>query len=81
MDYIIKVGTKESLSSICKKIDSLFTSLDYIIHDRKIFGQKVRNFVIEGVACQPPSSLRRLQVTPPLQTSLPESDDDSDDVP
>ena len=31
---------------------------------------KVRNFVIEGVACQPPSSL---QVTPPLQTSLPAS--------
>ena len=31
---------------------------------------KVRNFVIEGVACHPP--LRRLQATPPLQTSLPE---------
>ena len=30
----------------------------------------LRNFVIEGVACQPPSSLRRLQATPPLQTSL-----------
>ena len=30
---------------------------------------RLRNFVIEGVACQP-SSLRRLQVTPPLQTSL-----------
>ena len=28
----------------------------------------LRNFVIEGVACQPP--LRRLQATPPLQTSL-----------
>ena len=32
---------------------------------------RLRNFVIEGVACQPPSSLRRLQATPPLQTSLP----------
>ena len=31
---------------------------------------KLRNFVIEGMACQPPSSLRRLQATPPLQTSL-----------
>ena len=31
---------------------------------------QVRNFVIEGVACQPPSSLRRLQATPLLQTSL-----------
>ena len=31
---------------------------------------EVRNFVIEGVACQPPSSLKRLQATPPLQTSL-----------
>ena len=30
----------------------------------------LRNFVIEGVACQPPSSLRRLQATPQLQTSL-----------
>ena len=30
----------------------------------------LRNFVIEGVACQLPSSLRRLQVTPLLQTSL-----------
>ena len=30
----------------------------------------LRNFVIEGVACQPPSNLRRLQATPPLQTSL-----------
>ena len=30
----------------------------------------VRNFVIEGVACQLPSSLRRLQATPLLQTSL-----------
>ena len=29
----------------------------------------LRNFVIEGVACQPPS-LRRLQAAPPLQTSL-----------
>ena len=28
---------------------------------------KLRNFVIEGVACQLP---RRLQATPPLQTSL-----------
>ena len=31
---------------------------------------ELRNFVIEGVACQPPSSLRNLQATPPLQTSL-----------
>ena len=30
-------------------------------------GKQLRNFVIEGVACQPPS---RLQATPPLQTSL-----------
>ena len=28
----------------------------------------IRNFVIEGVACQPPA--RRLQATPQLQTSL-----------
>jgi hypothetical protein len=33
-------------------------------------GSSVRNFVIEGVACQLPSSLRRLQATPLLQTSL-----------
>ena len=30
----------------------------------------IRNFVIDGVACQLPSSLRRLQATPLLQTSL-----------
>ena len=30
----------------------------------------LRKVVIEGMACQLPSSLRRLQVTPPLQTSL-----------
>ena len=29
-----------------------------------------RNFVIKGAACQPPSNLRKLQATPPLQTSL-----------
>ena len=31
---------------------------------------KLRNFAIEGFACQLPSSLRRLQATPLLQTSL-----------
>ena len=36
----------------------------------KRFRYLLRNFVIEGVACQPPSSLRRLQATPQLQTSL-----------
>ena len=36
--------------------------------------RSVRNFVIEGVARQPPSSLRRLQATPLLQTSLEISD-------
>ena len=39
------------------------------VEDRSIV-PSVRNFVIEGVACQPPSNLRRLQATPPLQTSL-----------
>jgi hypothetical protein len=31
---------------------------------------RAKEFLIEGEACQPPSSLRRLQATPPLQTSL-----------
>ena len=35
---------------------------------RNLIGMRVRNFVIVGVACQPPS--RRLQATPPLHTSL-----------
>ena len=39
-------------------------------HLRYMMVSKVRNFVIEGVACQLPSSLRRLQATPLLQTSL-----------
>ena len=42
------------------------TSLNRTCLNRKF--TVLRNFVIE--ACQPPSSLRRLQATPPLQTSL-----------
>ena len=51
----------EWLWPFCKNLSKMFDQ-------QKLFW--LRNFVIEGVACQPPSSLRRLQATPPLQTSL-----------
>ena len=37
---------------------------------KKRASMRAKEFLIEGEACQPPSSLRRLQATPPLQTSL-----------
>ena len=36
--------------------------------DAESMKYELKNFVIEGVACQAPSRLRRLQATPPLQT-------------
>ena len=52
------------------KISTFAQVTSFYLHFSQNMYICVRNFVIEGVACQPPSSLRRLQATPPLQTSL-----------
>ena len=45
----------------------IFAKIWHGLLPNTVMGFIVRNFVIEGVACQPPS---RLKATPPLQTSL-----------
>ena len=67
---VVQVEDQGILSRLFAQIKSYFNQKwacdNYFEKKRGV----VRNFVIEGMACQPPSSLRRLQATPPLQTSL-----------
>ena len=51
-------------------MNSKFSRILYPITTNLFTTSDLRNFVIEGVACQLPSSLRSLQATPLFQTSL-----------